>query len=731
MNNKLSQLVLSVVLSGGLLLPLEVQAETSVDQEIETGFQVKDVNSPEAKFEEYREVPNGIFLERYELNAQGETTDLTVELRNIRQEDQSATFEMDKGRLSIDASWNQTPHLRSKDSSTPYVETADGYFALPDYSQTANPILIATNTAYTLYPEAMHPIELKTRTDRGAIDLNYNLEGGYKASLGVSETIKKGHQALGASFTRSHVVNIAQPIDQKTYQSNLGFGFAGKNHQWNVGYGFSAFRNDRETLTVENPRLSTDIDSESSLGRLNAAPDNIAHFASLNGGVNLPAKTRFTAEVNMSYMRQNQSLLPFSINTANTPFTQSTDPSILPTDKADAKVVNLDQDYKVTNKAFKPLTMGLRYHSFQQNNKTPEYVFTGSAGLDFNDSTDDQVNHAFEMRKDTLEGSLDFDLLKSVNLGTRYEMAWIDREHREVKKTQEGTMAFDINYKPASWFLARGTYANARRRMEDFHVDDLIDAGETPGMRHYDISDRDRNDGKLLIQMMTKKTTLGIRGSLGHDQYKPGKGDLAALNDGGNAANQNTMYGLLESRRVGTGIDIDTTLNNVFAAFGFFDYQMDKSRQRSNLNSGAVTQDDATNWEIEVQNLYHTAGLGINADVGFTILTFGVDIAQSQGVYDYVSRGSASTVQGPNYPHTKTTKQNYYVQAMVPVKKELELSLGYVFEKYDVYDWASDGATTTNFYGTTSELYLGDASQDYQAHIVTAKVKYKFGNTKE
>lgn len=721
------RIVFSAVLGTGVIGPRLSLAEMTIRQEIEAIFQVKDINSPEAKFEEYREVPSGLAMEKYEMNAKSETTDIEVEIKDIRQDDQSATVELDKGRMNIKASWDQTPHLFSKETKTPLQEDSSGVLRAPDQLQ--RDVQFATATYVAAYSGNLRPVDLKTRTDVGSIELDYALGERLSGRLGVSETIKKGHQALGAAFTRSHIVQVAQPIDHKTYDSNLGLGYAGKTFQWDIGYGFSAFKNEIETITLDNPRRITDALSESSQGRLNTASDNVAHSGSMALGYNFSRKTRATADVNLTYMRQNQPLLPYTINTASNPTGGSNWAyRNRPADKADATVVNWVQDYRLVSQILKPLKGALRYHNFQQNNRTPEYTFDGSVGLDFNFSGTDTQNHAFEMKKEVIAATLDYEMLSSLNLGVGFDMNTIQRQHREVEDQEENIANFDLDYHPIKGLMVKGSFANARRRMDALHEEELVNVGETPGMRLFDVSDRDRNEGKIILQLTTAKNVWSVNGSLGHDKYKPGKGDLAALSKGGNAANRSTMYGLLETRNAGAGIDYDGTLSDRFSLFGYFDYQTDKGLQRSNYNSGGtVSQDAATDWEHEIQNRYQTAGLGFNTDVGTVILTMGADISVSKGNYNFVARGTDATLQAlNNLPETKTTKQNYYAQAKMPVGPKVELGLGYVFEKYDVYDWASEAAPTVNTYGTTSEFYLSDSSKDYKAHIITAKANLKF-----
>jgi hypothetical protein len=121
----------------GLLLSgfwiLSVNAETTVTQELEVGLQDVNINNPEAKFEEYKDIPQGIVFPHYELNLDAPNYEMSFDARNVAQEDQSFNLDYSRnGKLKFNAGWDQTPHRWSNTSRTLYNETSSGVYELPD-----------------------------------------------------------------------------------------------------------------------------------------------------------------------------------------------------------------------------------------------------------------------------------------------------------------------------------------------------------------------------------------------------------------------------------------------------------------------------------------------------------------------------------------------------------------------------------------------------------------------
>lgn len=746
-------LLLSTLMIGSSAL-----AETQVSSEIETGYQKKDVSANESKFEQYGEVPDGVVIPLLTTEVVHDSDTIRFEGQNLRQNNQSYDLNYNHAyKMKVDALWNQTPHDYSNVAQTLYTETSPGVFRLPGQIQSniqGQPGITVTNLNNQLgsYWTAAHDAGLHTLDNKGAVNLGFAASQALKFNLGVSEDNISGHKPKGASFGFSYVNQLPEPIEWKTYNVRAGGQYNTKDVQLGLYYVMSSFNNDVETMIWDSARRSTDqavstigyvYGDQSSQGRMNLAPDNFSHTVTLNAGANLPAKTRFTAEGSMGYMRQNQTLLPFTINTAikpgaaNAPPFDASDPANLSMQTANTKMQTWSQDYQLTNQLIKPVTLGLRYHSYQLINRATETSFPGQVRFDqvWEPAPGFDVRR-FEYRKDTLEGNADYQVFEPLCLSVRYGIEWDHRTDREISDTTEKSLTASADYKPAAWTLFRGSYLRAHRRPQDFdNTFNLNDPGtayaELPGLRRYDVSDRLRNQGKVLWQLNPGPMTIGLNGSLTHDNFQPGVGDPTG-NDALSSVNfPATQYGLLENRDASAGVDVEWDISDRLGVDTYYDYEQVKGLQRSNQGSGAtITQAATTDWTLQSLDRYQMTGVSarIGTPADRVSYRLGYDITMSRGSIEYMSIGSAVTPPSINSPvDTKYMKQDISIRTNVKVTERCTLVLGYLYEKFDVSDWQYQNLPLVG--GTASaqtNVFLGNNLQNYFAHVGTVLVKYKF-----
>jgi hypothetical protein len=443
---------LSTVLLKG---PVAYSAE--VTQDIDASFQQTTVNSPESKFEEYGEKPSGVTVDDYYLKSIGEKVNIDVEIRDLRLDQQAADVKLQGAKTTLKGSWDQVPHLYSNEARTLYVNQGGGVLRLPDQLQTSiqNTPYTSTNSAVFVpimasYLTGAQPIELKTRTDTGKVDLSHEFSDQWRSSLSFSQQKKHGTRAKSATFGFNNDIEVALPVDEDTYNSNLGVNYLGKKVQAGLLYNLSTYENHIDNLVWDNPKRITDRytsssgysnGDQSSQGRMSLSPDNIAHNVLLTFGLNLPYKSRMTANVGYNNHAQNETLLPYTINTAiNTttaltgtskpPFNAS-DPANRPADKAEAKIITWTQNYDLTTDWSKKVRSKLKFDSIQINNKTPELSMPGEANIDQVWVVGTVENHAYESRRDNIEGQVDYAVCSAFKANASFGEAKTKRMHRD------------------------------------------------------------------------------------------------------------------------------------------------------------------------------------------------------------------------------------------------------------------------------------------------------------
>lgn len=740
-------------------------AEMKITQELEAGVQGVKQNNPEAKFEEYREVPNGVVIEKYSITGEGEKSDYSLEANKISQEDQSASFSYNRGKLKLDAGYDQTPHNWSNITKTLYDQSTPGVFLLPDGMQATiksalGTVAFSTSQAATdkwfdvmnsTFIGFAHSENLGTRQDKTSANLGYAFSEALSFDVGFFQEKKEGKKLHAFALGRNHAIELAKPIDQMVYDVNAGFQFQGKGMNAGLKYGLSLYDNEVQTLIWDNTKQTVDkngnsgsqqIGDASKQGQATSQPDNLAHTVSLAAGMDLPVHSRVDADIAYTRMLQNEDLLPYTINSAlstttvvgNTPFNAS-DPTILPSKAAETDQTLIVQNYSLKNRIFKPLGLEFRVRSEQLGNDSKEIEFEGHAYIDQiwqNRNTNAADTHRIAFRKLTVGANADYDFLHSLRMGFDFTRESALREHREYRETEEDIISTKLSYRPFTWLSFNGKYKNSNRKAMEFELSDYIAKNgtylELPGMRRSDIASRMRNAGELTAQFWRGPVSASLNGALGYDKYKSGDGPLSDPTKPVSASNQEKMYGLLEGRNARAGLDVSFELSDLAGLFAYYQYEQVRGTQRANQSgSGGANQDAPFDYTVVSNDRYDVVGLGADFDVTRRWkLMAGYDLAYSRGATDFKDLGSSNASKS-SPPETVSSKQDYSLKANCAVKTNFSVELGYLFELYNVKDFATDNVPLlAGKSANQTNIFLGDSIMDYKAHVASVKMNYKW-----
>ena len=731
---------------------LSAEAETKVNQEIEVGLQDVNINNPEAKFQEYKDVPQGIVFPHYKLDLEAPNYEMSLDAKNVAQEDQSFDLTYDRnGKLNFTAGWNQTPHRWSNTSRTLYNETNPGVYELPDDIQShfqTNPGTVAwwnATAGMPAYLQNAHEQDLMVRRDK----LSGGLGGALTNSLGVSfnfsQENKFGNQLTPLALGRSYLTELARSVDETVYDSVLSLNFKQKGTTIGLSYGLNLYQNNKEVITWDSSkRLNgdqfgaghTSPGTGSSQGRASMQPDNVAHNSRLNLGFDLSSYARVTADVTYTRMTQNEKLLPYTVNSSMTYTSKSTkiradDPANLPSATA-GTVMNLwVQDYQLASR-FDTVSLGVKARSEQLGNNSKEIEFAGHALVDQDWDANQEETERFAYRKHALTGYSDWYILRPLMLGADFTQDIVNRTHREYAETSEATWVGRADYHPIPWIQFRGRYTHANRDAKDFEIEDYMSStttfAENPGIRRYDIAARVRNAGDLKIDASKGPWVVTLNGALGHDKYKPGENNLANPSQPVSSNNQSKQYGLLENRVASGGVDFSLDLAREMAISTYYQYSQIRGVKRQNQNTGnTVAQNAADDFTVETNDRYDVVGVGLDSTpVEKISFHLGYDLSYSRGAMEYKELGSAVSAK-KSLPETVSSKQDYSIKGEYKATKSISFSLGYLFELYNVKDFAQDNVPLASGQAESqTNIMLGDSSMDYKAHIITALAKYKF-----
>ncbi|HEY3637846.1 MAG TPA: MtrB/PioB family outer membrane beta-barrel protein [Rhizomicrobium sp.] len=168
------------------------------------------------------------------------------------------------------------------------------------------------------------PTELQVTREKAGFSVNYTPWDAIEAYFQVSNEWRNGTQPISATFGypfENGAMQIIEPIHYRTLDLTTALRYKGDDFQGNLTYTGSFFRNSDESLTWQNPGLAQ-VPPGSYLpteGLLSLPPSNDFHSVKGDMAMLLSPDWRFSASLSYSMMRQNESLLPPTIDSGIIP----------------------------------------------------------------------------------------------------------------------------------------------------------------------------------------------------------------------------------------------------------------------------------------------------------------------------------------------------------------------------------------------------------------------------
>jgi MtrB/PioB family decaheme-associated outer membrane protein len=482
---------------------------------VDFSVRATNVSGDAARFQRYRDLRDRGSIEALRFDRATGRWRFESGARHLGRKDQSLFASAQNSKLKASFTWDQVPYFTSADTRTPFLTESPGVLRLDDAMQYASETGTRqlSDTALTA-----RRFDLQSRRHTGAFDLVYSPTRAIDVTVSLKETRREGSQALTGSFGFTNIVELPAPVDTRTRDVKADAEWAGDRGTVRVGYDGSWFDNNVPALVWDNPMKLTDAVTASGYrdglagaqGRMALWPNSTMHGLSTAGSLKLPARTRVNANVRAGIVRQNQPLLPVTINTAA--------PDLpLPRDTAGAEARTLAVNVAVTSRPVKYLWMNVRYRAYDFDNRTPAFA-TPFLVMD-------QTLHesAATSPSSYTRANLDMDAsataFRSTTFRAGYTRATDDRTFRIFERTIDNVYRASVD---SVWkvFTLRAIAEQGERRGTGLDEQLLEHAGEQPALRHYDVADRDRRRVTGLVQVTPLKA-LAFSGSLavGDDEY--------------------------------------------------------------------------------------------------------------------------------------------------------------------------------------------------------------------
>jgi len=258
------------------------------------------------------------------------------------------------------------------------------------------------------------------------------------------------------------------------------------------------------------------------------------------------------------------------------------------------------------------------------------------------------------------------------------------------------------------WMTFRAQYEHAKRTGDGLDEAGLVEIGEQPTLRHYDVADRNRDKFTGQVDITpTELVTVSVSAGLGNDDYP------------------DSYFGLQEAsfRVFTTAIDLEPVAG--FVVGGSYSYEKFTGLQNSRTASpGPQAIDPRRDWttdsteEVNYFSLYVTP-----PRFGSTEARLSYDYARSEGRFVYGLAPNTTLPTPSPLPEVFNKLQQFRLDVRHRVSSHLRATLSYLYEPFDVYDFAFD-PTVIDSIIQPSSMVLGYVYRPYRAHSAVAGLVY-------
>jgi MtrB/PioB family decaheme-associated outer membrane protein len=737
--------LVAILLSSGVLLASQIAVaateilDHSVKGEIEIGGSQLYGERGSSKFEEYREIPRGLFLDLLKLDVENKEQSRFYQFRakDAVEEDQNYLLRLGGyGKYEVNLEWDQLPHVFSNTGRSLFGGDP-GNLTISSLIRTtlqtaAAPAAPDTATIRTTVNENVRGIDLRLRRDTGRVGFRYTPTPGWDIRLGYSNEGREGSRPFGANIRTNttsafNTVEIPEPIDYRTHDVGASAEYATDRWSVRLGYTGSIFTNDLSSFTWDNPFRTTDSATlGAARGRHSLPPDNMAHNVSLSGAVNLPFASRFMGTISYGLMRQDESFLPHTINSLLAP-------SALPAGSLDGKIDTLLMDYVLNTRPHRDVSLTARYRYYRLDNDTPELTFLDYVQADRSvvgagATVPDRRSLALEYTKHNAGLDVGWRPLSQISLKAGYGWERYDRKNRDANITDEHSGKAAVDLTPTDWLVLRASYLHARRRFDEYDHEKFVGehtfpAGEPAGtlpqhssLRKFDMADRDRNRVELLGQLTPLETlTFTATFGLGKDDFK------------------DVGFGITDDENWSAAADIVYVPIPGLALFANYTREEFKSKLRSRQRGGTAGDTSANDWASDMKDIVDTVGAGLDLALipKRLDLKLGYSYSTATGKVRARPLGTPTVVgfTAVDYPDTKSRLHQLEAALRYHLAANFSAKLSYIYERYLERDFATDVMQPYMVdldSGASRSIFLGATQPNYEAHFVGLSFRFKF-----
>jgi MtrB/PioB family decaheme-associated outer membrane protein len=673
-----------------------------------------------ARYERYRDLRNGTYT-LFGIAKQTSRYLFEASASNIGYHDQRYFATYSGGAARVNVNWISTPLNYTYLSSTPWTETSPGIFALDAAARLAvqnrTAIGVPSTAAQLLLPSVYRGLaagfDLQSRRDAANVSVAYDAsnEVGFNATFATTK--RTGYQPWGASFAFNNANELALPLDNRTNDLAANLEWSAPKGMVRVGWNSSFFNNNLHELVWDNPLRATDTvpydpsgysnGNGPAQGRMSLAPSNQLHTISGTALYKMPAHTTINGTLSFTAMRQNDALIPWTINPAIANagvYASFQGLAALPRSTAEASVHGVNGLVNFTTRPNRFFGLTARYRFNDHRNLTPEFDAVEYVRFDAVPEETGGVTEPFDIRQNTADVTASFNVFKYTALRIGYGYDAYNRTGRAFADMRDNTLRASLDTIGSRLVTVRGIYEYTKRRGTGFDQTVITDGGAQPDLRFFDDAERSRNKGTVVFTM-NPVDTFDVTFSLaaGKDDYT------------------NLQFGLLDNSNTSYNVGVNVFPARVLslgANYGRDRYVADQRSRNANPPPDLQFADPLRDWTLA--NEENVNNVNLYLDLPKVIRSTDVRIN-----YDYSDSDNGFIFGGPRIDSLTAAGQfmplpdvtNKWQRLSVDVKyyfhKQVGIAAGYWYEKFEVNDFNTIDLTP----GTPRIDNLGEISTGY------------------
>lgn len=469
-----------------------------------------------AGFEQYGQISPGPFLDYLYFGAGSRDGKYSVDFyaKDVGYNDQSYLLQLAQpGKSYLDLGFDQSPWLYGVGTSLWAVNgnSLTTGVKFPSAVPAAAPAQAAYENQINNTVLGQGPMNIGTERSTGSVGYRYTPTPDWDFDAGYAYQKRTGtlpQWGIIETAFGSPAVQLPKPIDDSTQDfraSGEYNGFTPWNTKYNfkVGYNGSIYQDNLNYFTWQNP-FGTGSAAAPLTGFLSTPPDNQAHTISATAGVDLPYKSRYMGTMSYEMMRQNEAFGPETVNPAIPNYA-------LPASSLNGAINTFLSNNVLYTSITPDLKSTLKYRYYDYDNQTPTLTFPEYTLADTTVNAVPRSNLVISYVKQDASQDLNWHPASWLNLGETFSWERWDRDHMDANVTDEFTGKVYTDAHVGDWALVRASLAYGERRYDKYDYLDYVanltydrnpaETGNDSLMRMFDMANRDRTQGKVLIDL--------------------------------------------------------------------------------------------------------------------------------------------------------------------------------------------------------------------------------------